>query len=421
MLGVLSPPEIPFNPLVSDTGLDRIALAAGPMGLLIYAFFVPMTRWLGARRKHVAIIAPALLWLFATLGPGFVPFVLWLLVGAGWVVALAWLRRRGVLGERGMVALVWIGLHAWIAPLWWRATWAFVYGWPPGSHLAPLHAAGFAYVMLRLIAWGVDWAREPTGRMRWRDTVAWLLYPPGLRFGPMLFREQFIERFNAWRPDAPPPWRDIINHGVSAVGGLLLLVGVLVTLPARGDGVDFFSQPDAYTTAELLRVCYGVPLTVYLFLWAYHRIALAMGLWVGIAMPPNFNNLPAASSPRDIWRRWNITVGEFIRRYIYIPLGGNRKSGLYVFSAAFVWCGVWHGYAPSFVVWPFIHVFALTGQRWYDEWRVRRGLTEDTPSGPMLLLQRFLTLHLMGLTCLVFSDFETCAVPLLSTLIGRLF
>lgn len=89
-------------------------------------------------------------------------------------------------------------------------------------------------------------------------------------------------------------------------------------------------------------------------------IAAGSAQMLGIRLPQNFNHPYLAVSIRDFWRRWHISLSSFLRDYIYIPLGGNRKGKLckWIFiMATFFVSGIWHGIGTHFLVWGLLHGF----------------------------------------------------------------
>ncbi len=408
-------PPLP-NPLTLAPPLGPIEILAGPFGLLVYLPLLPLV-WLIARRHRAgALISVALIWLLITLHAiGTLVVLGWLAGGVTWLLLLARWRRRGVLRERSMIALVWLGLHAWIAPFWWYAT---QMAWYP-SRLQALHNVGLAYLLLRLIAWGVQLAREPGQARRLLDTAAWLLYPPCMRLGPVVLREQFLERFDAWNPRQGIRWgAGLKRFGMFLLGGVAL--GFVARQIPQVRAADFFSTPGDYTTGELLRVLYLVPAQVYLLLWTYNELAVALSLWTGIRVDNNFNWLPLATSVRDFWRRWHITLGAWLRMYIYIPLGGNRRHVVLNYLMVFVYCGLWHGPAWSFVAWALTQVVALNVQRWWD----RLPAPQWAQRGPVRWAWRglswLLTIQYQLVTVMIFVDFEHLGLRLLGELWQRL-
>ena len=423
MITLPSPPPL-FNPLTApaDQPLTVWEILSGPYGLLAFLPLVPLVRLLGRAHRRATLIVAGLLWLVATTGP-LATLVLLLGVaaaGSGWIVLLDQLRRRGRLGPRLMIALVWVGLSAMIFPLWWYPQWSW-YGWREGSRLAVLHNIGFAYFYLRLIAWGVDAAHGRAGPLRPLDTLCWLLYPPCMRLGPVMLRQQFFERLDAWQPAGPIPWKEVAERfGLFLAGGFLLGVCMKNTPHVPAGGADFFTAPQAYATRHLVRLFYLVPIQVYLLLWTYNELAAALSIWLGIRVDNNFDWLPRATSVRDFWRRWHVTVGRWLRDYIYIPLGGNRGIVPLHYAGVFGFCAVWHGASWSFVVWAASQAFALTVQRWGD--RLRRRLGWDRrPAGPVWIgLSWLITMHYQLATIVIFVDFEHCGWRLFRELWHRL-
>jgi D-alanyl-lipoteichoic acid acyltransferase DltB (MBOAT superfamily) len=284
-----------------------------------------------------------------------------------------------------------------------------------------LHALGYAYFVLRLVAWGVRLSREPGAARRPADTLCWLLYPPCMRLGPVMLREQFLERLDGWDPRGRVPVGQVAQRLGLCLLGLVVLGVVMRQMPnVAGGAADFFAAPQDYSTGKLVRVLYLVPLQIYLMLWSYNELACGLSLWVGIRVDNNFNWLPRAASIKDFWRRWHITVGSWMRDYIYIPLGGNRGFVPLRYLAVFAYCGLWHGASLSFLAWGLSQALGLTIERvWERAWsRSRRGAP---PTGrAWTLCAWLLTLHYQTLTILMFADFDHRGFRLVSELFGRL-
>ncbi len=358
-----------FNPLTSSPPLSPRELIAGPLGLLAFLPLVPVILLLARRYRRAALVLGGFVWLLPTLGW---PTAMILLAGVaaatGWIILLQALRRDERLSRRGMIALVWVGLHALVLPLWWYAQPT----WYP-SRMAVMHNVGFAYFLLRLIAWGMEVAADPKTPVRLADTVCWLLYPPCMRLGPVLVRSDFLRRLDAWDPrQSPRGWEGAQRFGLLLLGAIAL-AAVGQQLPVVGpDRTDYFASPETYSTSALLRVFYLVPIQVYFLLWTYNQLALALSLWVGLPVDDNFHWLPLATSVRDFWRRWHVTVGSWLRNCIYIPLGGNRRHATLNIFAVFAYCGVWHGPGWSFAAWGMSQAIALTVQRAWDRLWARK-------------------------------------------------
>jgi D-alanyl-lipoteichoic acid acyltransferase DltB (MBOAT superfamily) len=111
-------------------------------------------------------------------------------------------------------------------------------------------------------------------------------------------------------------------------------------------------------------------LGVYAFTWqiycdfsGYSDIARGLAKWFGVELRLNFDLPFFASSPQDIWRRWHISLSEWLRDYLYIPLGGNRHHASRNLIATMLLGGLWHGANWTFIAWGAWHGAALAIQR----------------------------------------------------------
>ncbi len=106
---------------------------------------------------------------------------------------------------------------------------------------------------------------------------------------------------------------------------------------------------------------------IYFDFSGYSDMAIGLALMMGFRLPENFNNPYTATSITDFWRRWHITLGAWMRNYLYIPLGGNRvksKWRLYFnLWLVFLLSGLWHGAAWGFIIWGAYHGFFLVLER----------------------------------------------------------
>lgn len=399
-----------YNDFSAEKPLTGWEILAGPFGLLAFVPFVPLLRFFALRWPRGSIIVTSLAWLVLTLNPlAALEFLGCVALGAAWLLLLAAFRRRGALSRRGMIALVWIGLHALAYPLW---IWPHLlsYGWEPGR-LAALHALGIAYFVFRYIAWGVALADAPDSPLRPAETIAWILYPPIMRLGPVMRRDEFLQRFDAWQPAGRVDWREVGRRGGWFLLGAVALGVVVNNSPHVPAGKpDFYAAPELYRTSDLIRMIYLFPLRIYLILWMYNELAAIVSTAIGIRTDNNFDHLPRATSIRDFWRRWHITVGNWLRTYLFIPLGGSRSNVYLNYLIVFVYCGIWHGAAWSFVAWGASQGLGLAVQRGWDNLKIRFGWARATPSRAWVAVCWLLTMHYQFLTIFMFTDFEYCGV-----------
>ncbi|MEX2579930.1 MAG: MBOAT family O-acyltransferase [Verrucomicrobiales bacterium] len=113
---------------------------------------------------------------------------------------------------------------------------------------------------------------------------------------------------------------------------------------------------------------------IYFDFSGYSDMALGLGRMLGFRFPENFASPYKARSLTDFWRRWHISLSSFLRDYLYIPLGGNRKGRARTYVnlvTVMLIGGLWHGAQWTFVVWGGLHGLGLAVERW---WRERTGI-----------------------------------------------
>jgi alginate O-acetyltransferase complex protein AlgI len=111
-------------------------------------------------------------------------------------------------------------------------------------------------------------------------------------------------------------------------------------------------------------------LQIYYDFSSYSDMAIGLGRIFGFRFMENFNYPYIANSIRDFWRRWHISLTTWFRDYLYIPLGGNRRSvhrNYFNLFVIFVLCGLWHGASWNFLIWGLYHGLFLVLERAYLE------------------------------------------------------
>jgi len=139
-----------------------------------------------------------------------------------------------------------------------------------------------------------------------------------------------------------------------------------------------FGAPSGYSSAAVAVGILSYAVQIYCDFSGYSDLAQGVGLLMGFDIPDNFNAPYTSLSLRDFWRRWHITFSTWLRDYLYISLGGNRKGTgrKYVnLVTTMALGGLWHGAAYNFLVWGFIHGFGLVGTHMAVEWRTSRAAT----------------------------------------------
>lgn len=110
----------------------------------------------------------------------------------------------------------------------------------------------------------------------------------------------------------------------------------------------------------------GYALQLYFDFWGYSRMAVGLGLMLGMRLPENFNHPYCARSVAEFWRRWHITLGQWFKVHVYIPLGGSRRgTARMVLATLAVWLltGVWHGAGWNYLLWGLAMALLILGER----------------------------------------------------------
>jgi alginate O-acetyltransferase complex protein AlgI len=160
-----------------------------------------------------------------------------------------------------------------------------------------------------------------------------------------------------------------------------------------GEKADLFFSAET-TDLSLMSAWIGViaySFQIYFDFSGYSDMAIGLGRMTGFKFPENFNNPYISNNITEFWRRWHITLGRFMRDYLYIPLGGNRvktTSRLYFnLWIVFLISGLWHGAAWNFVIWGAFHGLFLILDRLF---LIR--LTKKIGNIPSIILTYFITL-----------------------------
>jgi len=130
-----------------------------------------------------------------------------------------------------------------------------------------------------------------------------------------------------------------------------------------------FANPAGFSGFENLMALYGYSLQVYVDFSGYTDIAIGIALLLGFRLPRNFNSPYKATNVGNFWKRWHISLSSWLRDYLYIPLGGNRKGRIMTdvnLMITMLLGGLWHGASWQFMIWGGINGLGLVV---YKMWR----------------------------------------------------
>ncbi|HEY9890033.1 MAG TPA: MBOAT family protein [Candidatus Obscuribacterales bacterium] len=230
-----------------------------------------------------------------------------------------------------------------------------------GSWLAIAFPLGLSFFTFECIAYLVDVYRGAPATASLIEFAAYKLYFPKLISGPITRFHSFASQLSE-QPNLNWHWvvEGLWLIGVGAMKKVLIAdhIGTLVNLSL--DNLERAGSLDLW----LALFAYGLQL--YLDFSGYVDVARGSALLMGINLPQNFNFPYLTTSIADFWRRWHITLGDWLRNYLYFPLGGSRQGlGRTAINLMIVMgvAGVWHGNTWGFVIWGSLHGLALVVHR----------------------------------------------------------
>lgn len=190
------------------------------------------------------------------------------------------------------------------------------------------------------------------------DFTFFVSFFPQLVAGPILRASQFIPQIN----QKLSLDKDKIARALILIMAGLLKKGVIADYISINFVDRVFDNPALFSGAENLLAVYGYGLQIYCDFSGYSDIAIGLATLMGFHLPLNFNVPYRATSITDFWHRWHISLSTWLRDYLYIPLGGNRKGKVRTYVnllLTMVLGGLWHGASWNFVFWGALHGAAL--------------------------------------------------------------
>lgn len=240
---------------------------------------------------------------------------------------------------------------------------------------------GISFYAFTGIAYMVDVFRGLTAAERSlpRYTLSAIFFPH-LVAGPILRPAEFLEKLRPHcMPDRP---QALLEASLLLARGFFKKM-VLADRISRAIDPFFVHVGDSSTAGVWsLPYVYLYALQIYLDFSAYTDIARGLGLLFGYRWPDNFNLPYLATSIQEFWRRWHITLSRFLRDYLYVGLGGNRRGAVRTYANLMITMllgGLWHGASWSFLLWGGLHGSFLVVNRLWTESRPGRwlhGITE---------------------------------------------
>ena len=281
------------------------------------------------------------------------------------------------------------------------------------GHVNPLNLAlpiGISFYTFENLSYTIDVYKgifKPV--TRFIDYLFFLSFFPKLVMGPIVRAADFIPQIYKHY--------DLNNERLSQ-GFYLIFTGLFKKVVIS----DFlqtnyvyrvFEDPESLsrlTGVECLLGVYCYAMVIYCDFSGYSDMAIGIARWFGFDIPANFDSPYQSSSITEFWRRWHISLSSWLRDYLYIPLGGNRKGKLRTYINLFITMllgGFWHGASFNFIIWGGMHGGALAVEKMISKPKNKEGL-ERKPRRWRKIAGVFLTFHFVCF-CWIFFKAQTLA------------
>jgi len=241
---------------------------------------------------------------------------------------------------------------------------------------------GISFFTFQALSYTIDvYRRDFPANHSALDFALYIAFFPQLVAGPIIRAVDFLPQLNK-------PIRLSLDQGayfliLRGLGKKVLIADNIAVLADR-----VFATPEAFPSVVIWlgAICFAVQ--IYCDFSGYSDIAIGISRIFGFWLPLNFDHPYFARNPSDFWRRWHISLSSWLRDYLYIGLGGNRRGKLVTYRNLMLTMllgGLWHGASWNFVLWGFLHGLILVAHRIYQDLR-RRNPSYGPAKGPVVTL-----------------------------------
>lgn len=214
---------------------------------------------------------------------------------------------------------------------------------------------GISFFTFQQISYLVDSYRGETKGYRLDEYALFVSFFPQLIAGPIVLHSEMLPQFRN------PENRRLIPENISR-GMYIFALGLfkkMIIADTFGRAVSWgFGTVETLSSMEALLVSFSYTFQLFFDFSGYCDMATGIGYLFNIELPMNFNSPYKATSIVGFWERWHMSLTRFLRTYIYIPLGGNRKGKLRTYlniMVVYLVSGIWHGANWTFILWGLLH------------------------------------------------------------------
>lgn len=290
------------------------------------------------------------------------------------------------------------------------------------SIVAPL---GISFYTLQAISYVVDVKKRAiAAEKNYFDTLVYLSFFPTITSGPIYRYQDFLPEHRRNERELRADYENIVNAIVYVLYGYFLKFVLVARVGGIVDTIYGNAAQFSGWTLLLAPVAYSVQL--YADFAGYSAIVIGIARMLGYKVPENFLAPYLSGSIKEFWSRWHISLSSWLKDYIYVPLGGNRKGKARKYLnilITFIVSGIWHGVSGfHFVIWGLMHgLYQIVGEllKPFRE-RLSSHLRLSEGSAPLALLRRLWTFSLVTVAWIFFRTETGFAVDYIVRMVTSL-
>lgn len=237
-------------------------------------------------------------------------------------------------------------------------------GWQTLDIFLPV---GISFFTFQSLSYTIDvYRRELEPQKSIWDYAFFVTFFPQMVAGPIVRAADFLPQIN--RP--PLVTREDFGRGVFLICTGLFKKAVISDYISLNFVDRVFDEPGKFSGLENLFGVFGYAVQIYCDFSGYSDMAIGLALLLGFRFPVNFDSPYQSRSITEFWRRWHISLSTWLRDYLYIPLGGNRRGRVRTYVNLLITMllgGLWHGAATRFIIWGGLHGLGLAAERWWQK------------------------------------------------------
>ena len=246
-----------------------------------------------------------------------------------------------------------LALLTQVAPLFYFKYWDFILNGMLGLDLripSVLIPMGLSFYTFQALSLSIDNFRRPNGRPAAIDYLNFLSFFPQVVAGPIETRDSLLPQISGTR------FRIARDNAIQALQWVILGLGYKLIL---ADNLGLISDKlhiDPRNSWHVWLECLAFGLRIYFDFAGYSFIAIGLALLFGVRLTLHFRCPYWATDLRRFWQSWHVSLGAWLRTYIYLPLGGGRVPWVFVnVMVVFLISGIWHGAGWGFLIWGALH------------------------------------------------------------------